>query len=119
MSATLVLRRTSGRHISGTPMAHIDDILHCVRPSMSLGGAPHVEAENSVRSLHAGWFITHLVVFYCIAVSRGFFFWQNSEPRAHVRLKTQYVQNMDARQSIHFARVDFRNDDRIFGIKDE
>src|SRR6266478_8794023 len=26
---------------------------------------------------------------------------------------------MDARQSIHFARVDFRNDDRVFGIKNE
>ena len=26
---------------------------------------------------------------------------------------------MDARQSIHFARVDFRNDDRVFGLKDE
>ena len=26
---------------------------------------------------------------------------------------------MDAHDAIHFARVDFRNDNRIFGIKDE
>jgi hypothetical protein len=26
---------------------------------------------------------------------------------------------MDARHAIHFARVDFRNDRRVFGIKDE
>jgi hypothetical protein len=29
------------------------------------------------------------------------------------------VHYMDASQSIHFARVDFRNDGRVFGIKDE
>jgi hypothetical protein len=28
-------------------------------------------------------------------------------------------RNMDASQAIHFARVDFRNDRRVFGIKDE
>jgi len=26
---------------------------------------------------------------------------------------------MDAGQTTHFARVDFRNNDRVFGIKDE
>jgi hypothetical protein len=26
---------------------------------------------------------------------------------------------MDAKHIIHFARVDFRNDDCVFGIKDE
>src|SRR5450631_3352328 len=26
---------------------------------------------------------------------------------------------MDADHALHFARVDFRNDDRVFGIKDE
>src|SRR5947209_20634587 len=26
---------------------------------------------------------------------------------------------MDARHALHFARVDFRNDHRVFGIKDE
>ena len=29
------------------------------------------------------------------------------------------MRNMDARHAIHFARVDFRNDDRVFGIKEE
>jgi DNA helicase HerA-like ATPase len=29
------------------------------------------------------------------------------------------VHYMDAHDAIHFARVDFRNDNRIFGIKDE
>ena len=43
---------------------------------------------------------------------------QNSESRARVRLKRRYV-HMDASPAIHFARVDFRNDRRVFGIKDE
>ena len=29
------------------------------------------------------------------------------------------MRNMDESHPIHFARVNFRNDDRIFGIKDE
>jgi hypothetical protein len=29
------------------------------------------------------------------------------------------VRNMDAGHTIRFARVDFRNDDRVFGIKDD
>ena len=31
----------------------------------------------------------------------------------------RYASHMDAGHAIHFARVDFRNDDRVFGIKDE
>jgi len=46
-------------------------------------------------------------------------FRQNSESRASVRPKIRCVHNMDARAPIHFARIDFHNDGRVFGIKDE
>lgn len=46
-------------------------------------------------------------------------FRQNCESRASVRAKRPYTHDMDADHTTHFARVDFRNDDRVFGIKDE
>ena len=45
-------------------------------------------------------------------------FRHNSEPRARIPPTRQYVRNMDA-SPIHFARVDFRDDGRVFGIKEE
>ena len=45
-------------------------------------------------------------------------FRQISGSRARARAKRRYV-HMDAGNVIRFARVDFRNDDRVFGIKDE
>ncbi len=46
-------------------------------------------------------------------------FWQSCEPCVRVRAKRLCVHNMDADHTTRFARVDFRNDDRVFGIKDE
>lgn len=46
-------------------------------------------------------------------------FWQNSESRARVRAKGSCIHRMEADQTTRFARVDFRNDKRVFGIKDE
>jgi hypothetical protein len=44
--------------------------------------------------------------------------WQYSASFAHVQMQSRYASHMDA-SPIHFARVDFRNDDRVFGIKNE
>ena len=45
---------------------------------------------------------------------------KTSTSRALVRPDTSYVSNMDEGDyGIQIGRVDFRNDDRIFGIKDE
>jgi hypothetical protein len=58
----------------------------------------------------------------CLGTKRGAdaAFRQNSVSRARAQAKRRYVPNMDAgHTTTRFARVDFRNDDRVFGIKDE
>src|SRR5438552_8136858 len=42
-----------------------------------------------------------------------------SMSRARIRSKRRCVGTMDASNVTHFAQVDFRNDRRVFGIKDE
>src|ERR1700687_3541362 len=46
-------------------------------------------------------------------------FRKTSHPHSGARASRPYVRTMDANHIIHFARVDFRNDRGIFGIKDE
>jgi hypothetical protein len=36
-----------------------------------------------------------------------------------IRPRRRYVHNMNAGHLLGFARVDFRNNDRVFGVKDE
>src|SRR5438552_11058013 len=42
-----------------------------------------------------------------------------SMSRARIRSKRRCVGTMDASNVTHFAQVDFRNDRRVFGVKDE